>query len=385
MEEIEIRKLDIELIPDIESENNGLNVQGYIAVNSPSHILGKENGKKWREIIEPGTFKNALAKAKRLKQDIDFLADHDNNKILSSTANNSLFLEEDEVGLYIDAKVSETTWGKDLYVLVRDGIIKGLSFGMKVLREDWTMSSDGLPLRTISEIDLFEISALKVPAYPTTLLESRGLEVSEVEIPNDIEKRNLQGGNTVLSDNQEVTPQMIYNGMTLIAEKLDAIVTKIDTMDSNKTIKGLEEAKLVLAEAKTVAELTAGKTVGADEDPNKDPNKDTTLEEEDKKAVDNENELPLEEESKDEELEEKTEDSEEEVVTTDETKPLEEKEEVDAETKETVETKDEAEVVKTPEEIEEDEEEEEKRKKKALKEVRCWLSEAKIMEVPENE
>lgn len=383
MESIEIRRLDIEVAesnPNDLENGEGLIVQGYIAVNAPSHILGGENKKKWREVIEPGTFKNALAKARRLKQEIDFLAEHDNKKILASTLNNSLFLEEDEVGLYINARISETTWGKDLYVLVRDGIIKGLSFGMKVLQEEWTMSADGLPLRTISSIDLFEISALKVPAYPTTLLESRGLEVAEVEIPDDLEKRDLQGGNSMLGDEQEVTPQMMYNGMTLIAEKLDAIVTKMDTMDSNKTIKGLEDAKLVLAEVKAVAEITAGKVIGEQAEPGVIPTETEGVI--DEEQVETDEAKPLEENPDEAEVETKSTEGETETdPVTDETKPVEgeTKTEEKAEVKTEVTTEKKVEPEKTEEELEEE------RKKKALNEVRSWLDATTIMEVPENE
>lgn len=382
MESIEIRRLDIEVAQSDPSDlenGEGLIVQGYIAVNAPSHILGKENKKKWREVIEPGTFKNALAKARRLNQEIDFLAEHDNKKILASTLNNSLFLEEDEVGLYINAKISETTWGKDLYVLVRDGIIKGLSFGMKVLQEDWTMSADGLPLRTISAIDLFEISALKVPAYPTTLLESRGLEVAEVEIPDNLEKRDLQGGNQTMGDNQEITPQMMYNGMTLIAEKLDAIVIKMDTVEVDKTLKGLEDAKLVLAQVQAVADAAVGKPVVEGEAIVPDAEKAIDPET-GKEVVGEDGEtLPIEEDPAKDGIETKAATEGTEAVDG-ETKPTEEAPNEEAKVADpAIEEK----AVSTGEEPAETEEE--KKKRLALNEVRSWLNETKIMEVPENE
>lgn len=392
MEVIEIRRLDIELSPEVEIEGKSLIVQGYIAVNSPSHVLGQEGKRKWREIISPGVFKNALAKARRLNQDIDFLAEHDNKKILASTANDSLFLEEDEVGLYIDAKISETSWGKDMFVLVRDGIIKGLSFGMKVLQDDWTVSPDGLPLRTIHEIDLFEISALKVPAYPTTLLESRGLSVAEVEVPKDIEKRDLQGGNIMIGENQEVTPQMMYNGMTLIADKLDAILVKIEANATDKTIQGLEDAKLVLAEVKAVAELTAGKTAGAEvEQPlveGEVPLEKKALNEEENDEngdlIENVDEAEAEAEVINDKVDEA--ETEEEVKAAvegeepegGETKPAEE--DPNAEVEKPVEK-----VLTEQEKLDEIERLKKIEEENKKKELRSWLNDNQIMEVPEDE
>lgn len=252
MKEVELRSLQLNVS---KTEDDDFEVQGYIASNSVSHILGKTDGKRWREVIMPGVFDAALSKARMREQDIDFLIDHDKDKILASTANESLYLEEDETGLYIDARISPTSWGKDLYVLVKDGIIKGLSFGMKVLKDSWTYSNDGIPLRTILDIDLFEISALKVPAYPTTLLEARGINLVDVNIPDDIENRDL-GGST-MNDEQDIKPIHLYNGLTLIAEKLDIIIQRIDNLQESSISESLEDAKRLLSEAKATVDTVA--------------------------------------------------------------------------------------------------------------------------------
>lgn len=252
MDGIEVRALDLN-INDIDEESKEMKLQGYVATDASSHILGKEGKKKWREVIAPGTFRNAIAKAKRLKESIDLLADHDTKKILASTANGSLKLEEDEVGLYFEATVSPTSYGRDLYVLVKDGIIKGLSFGMKVLNEDWSLAADGMPLRTISEIELFEVSALKTPAYPTTLLEARGMEVADVEVPNDLEFRALIGGNGLNTDNMEVTPKMLYDAISTLAMNQADTNKLLQEIVDKSAFDGLEMAKQVMEQVSQVA------------------------------------------------------------------------------------------------------------------------------------
>lgn len=252
MDGIEVRALDLN-INDVDEESKEMKLQGYVATDASSHILGKEGKKKWREVIAPGTFRNAIAKAKRLKESIDLLADHDTKKILASTANGSLKLEEDEVGLYFEATVSPTSYGRDLYVLVKDGIIKGLSFGMKVLNEDWSLAADGMPLRTISEIELFEVSALKTPAYPTTLLEARGMEVANVEIPNDLEFRALIGGNGLNTDNMEVTPKMLYDAISTLAMNQADTNKLLQEIVDKSAFDGLEMAKQVMEQVSQVA------------------------------------------------------------------------------------------------------------------------------------
>ena len=47
-------------------------------------------------------------------------------------------------------------------------------------------------IRTILDIDLFEISA--GPAYPESLLELRDIEVVQVDVPEDLEERDMTGG-----------------------------------------------------------------------------------------------------------------------------------------------------------------------------------------------
>lgn len=367
---IEIRSLDFEM-SDVSSEDS-LEVHGYIATNALSHILGKTDGKRWREIILPGTFAEALAKARMKEQDIDFLFEHDKDRILSSTANTSLLLEEDEVGLYMEAKISKTSWGKDLFVLIKDNIVRGLSFGMKVLREDWSRGADGIPLRTITDIELYEISALKAPAYQNTLLEARGLEIAEVEIPSEIETRNF--GGSQMEENLEITPLMLYNGLTLLAEKLDNINTRIETFEKNQTIDGLEEAKQMLIETQAiikansiVAPVAPTEVVDPldETDPEVQDSEETREETEEVDIADSEDPKPVVDENLDseEEVSTETKDEVDNIPEDTEPKPEENSEPVE----------------KTPEEIAAEEEE---KKKKNVSEFRSLLETLK-MEAPQ--
>lgn len=406
MKEIELRALDIDLSPDEDfDEDEGLRLHGYVATDASSHILGKEGKKKWREIITPGTFQKAIAKARRIKESIDFLVDHDTKKILASTVNDSLTLEEDEVGLYFDAKISKTSWGKDLYVLVKDGIIKGLSFGMKVLDESWSLSSDGMPLRTIHEIELYEISALKTPAYPTTLLEARGLHVADIEVPEKVEEksselRSLIGGNG-MNNEQEVTPKMVYDAISTLAMNQAETNKLLQEIVDKSAFEGLEMAKQVMEQVQQVASaqvppLPADQMTPPAEDPAKagqEVKEEVTTEE---KPVDEKpaEDVPADGEevrAEDKPAEEKpTEEKAPEVG--EETKPTEEKapeakpadekpaeKPTDAEAQPTEEKPAEGQEAKPA-----DEDEEKKKQVTVTKEIRAWLENHKIVEVPEN-
>ena len=181
MKNIELRFNNFENVID---ENDGkLRVSGYVnEVEKFSHTLGTR--KKFKEKICRGTFKKALEKG----NDIHFLAEHDDNKILASTRNNSLTLVEDEKGLFMTAEISPTSYGKDYHTLINDGILRNMSFGFSVDKDKWKKSHDGIYTREITDLTLYEVSVVTNPAYPQSSIQARGMSlVNELEIPSDIE------------------------------------------------------------------------------------------------------------------------------------------------------------------------------------------------------
>lgn len=183
---MEIRSLPISL--NSVSNDGKLNVSGLVnGAGSISEILQNPiNGKQFRETIAKGVFTRAISNSDR----IDFLSMHDKDLILSTTDNDSLELRETDNGLEMNASITETSWGKDTFQLIKDGIIKGMSFGMRVLNDTWSIASDNIPMRTINDIELFEVSAVRNPAYTSSEIEARDVDVIiDVEIPNNIEER----------------------------------------------------------------------------------------------------------------------------------------------------------------------------------------------------
>lgn len=183
---MEIRSLPISL--NSVSNDGKLNVSGLVnGAGSISEILQNPiNGKQFRETIAKGVFARAISNSDR----IDFLSMHDKDLILSTTDNDSLELRETDNGLEMNASITRTSWGKDTFQLIKDGIIKGMSFGMRVLNDTWSIASDNIPMRTINDIELFEVSAVRNPAYTSSEIEARDVDVIiDVEIPNNIEER----------------------------------------------------------------------------------------------------------------------------------------------------------------------------------------------------
>ena len=84
-----------------------------------------------------------------------------------------MILREDDNGLYFEVFLPNTTWARDLKESVDRGDIKQMSFGFKVVRDNWldnkdTLKEYGMPIREVEEITLHEISLVTFPAYPET-------------------------------------------------------------------------------------------------------------------------------------------------------------------------------------------------------------------------
>lgn len=139
-------------------DNNGPIISGHAAVfNSPSHDLGG-----FREYILPGAFKRTLKNSR----DILSFFNHDPHYVLGRTGNKTLTLSEDLEGLAFQVQPPDTAWAADLLTSMRRGDITGASFTFRVIRDQWDKDSDGLPKRSISEVELYEAGPVSMPAYP---------------------------------------------------------------------------------------------------------------------------------------------------------------------------------------------------------------------------
>lgn len=107
-------------------------------------------------------------------------------------------------GLVIDAKISNTTAGRDAYELVKDGAISQLSIGFRERDYIDEETEDGL-MRTQTGIDLMEVSLVPFPAYETTEITEIRANTKGVKTMKDEElgairadivdlKRALAGG-----------------------------------------------------------------------------------------------------------------------------------------------------------------------------------------------
>jgi HK97 family phage prohead protease len=134
-----------------------------------------------KEIIASRAF------ADRVEQghEIHFLLGHDYGQPLASTRAGTLTLKDTSKALEIEATITgNTSWARDFLSAHESGLIRGLSPGFRVKPGGEVVEArDGAILRTIRGADLFEISAVSVPAYPLAQIEARCWETHQDRKP----------------------------------------------------------------------------------------------------------------------------------------------------------------------------------------------------------
>ncbi len=106
------------------------------------------------DIITKGAYTKTLQEN---SERIAFLYQHNMNQPIGKP----LSMKEDEKGLFIEAKISDSSLGQDVKTMVSEGILKEFSVGFIPIKED--LQKD---VNYIKEIKLFEFSLVTLAANP---------------------------------------------------------------------------------------------------------------------------------------------------------------------------------------------------------------------------
>lgn len=154
-------------------ENEDTKVRGYATTFDDPYVLYSDKDLVFREIIDH----NALLNADM--SDVIMQFDHE-GKVYARTSNNTLTLMPDEHGLAIEADLSGTEIGRELYQEIKGGYITKMSWAFVVDRDEWTSEKapDGrdLETRTIKSVrKVYDVSAVSLPANDATEISARSL------------------------------------------------------------------------------------------------------------------------------------------------------------------------------------------------------------------
>lgn len=152
-----------------ENDGGGSVIEGHAAVfDSWSETLGSIF--PFQEIVRKGAFKDSIA-----KDDIRALFNHDPNYVLGRNRAGTLELVEDEIGLRVRISPPDTTWARDLQASIRRGDISQMSIGFIVEDDEWS-TRNGMDMRELKRVQLFDVSPVTFPAYTATDVGVRAMQ-----------------------------------------------------------------------------------------------------------------------------------------------------------------------------------------------------------------
>lgn len=167
-EQIEKRYITARDLEIRATDDGKKTLRGYAAVfNSMSENLGG-----FREKIAPGAFASSIGP----DADVRAFWNHNSDVVLGRTISGTLRLSEDDVGLAIE--IDPPASASSFIESVERGDVDQMSFGFSVKpdgdRVDY--DDDGMVIRTLTDVRLFEVSPVAMPAYTATSISARALE-----------------------------------------------------------------------------------------------------------------------------------------------------------------------------------------------------------------
>lgn len=197
----------------IELRNDSVILDGYVnAVQRYSKLIPSIKG-KFKEQIEPGAFQRSLEK----RTNVDLLLNHDKNRKLGSIAEGNLELFEDNIGLRAICTVTDA----DVIEKAKNDKLKGWSFGFYSEKDNWEDTDEGYSKRTVSELDLFEVSIVddsKNPAYIATSIETRDEKEVVTENRTTEFKAVIVDESTKETRSEEIDYSEFYNEIQRISK-----------------------------------------------------------------------------------------------------------------------------------------------------------------------
>lgn len=169
-------------------------VTGYASTFEQPYMLFDGDGWEYWEVVDRGAFDETDM------SDVIMQYDH-RGRVFARTRNNTLEVNPDDEGLFIEADLGGTEIGRELYEEIRGGYTDRMSYGFTVTgeSEDREKDENGIVkfTRHITKVGkLFDVSAVSIPANDGTRIEadavSRSLADARDGVIERIEAERLQ-------------------------------------------------------------------------------------------------------------------------------------------------------------------------------------------------
>ena len=160
---------DFALVPREEGSEE-YRVKGTAVVFDTPTVLYECDGVKYCEIIDRHAFDGCDT------SDVIFNYNH-GGKVVARLRNKTLALRVTERGLEVEADLSGTQAGRELYEEIDGGYIDKMSFSFSVREAKYDSVTH---TRTITKVKkLYDVSAVDIPAYEETSISARSFFTEE--------------------------------------------------------------------------------------------------------------------------------------------------------------------------------------------------------------
>lgn len=168
-------KLEIREAQNQDDEEKKI-VSGYASTFEQPYKLFDGDGWEYWEVVDRGAFDETDM------SDVIMQYDH-RGRVFARTRNNTLEVNPDDEGLFIEADLGGTEIGRELYEEIRGGYTDRMSFGFTVTgeSEEKEKGENGIVIftRHISKVGkLYDVSAVSIPANDGTSIGADAVQRS---------------------------------------------------------------------------------------------------------------------------------------------------------------------------------------------------------------
>lgn len=143
----------------------------------PTKIIGY--AVRWDQLSHPiygmfqERFKRGAFAASLINPDVYAAWQHDAREILGRTPG-TLLVAEDDIGLRYE--ITPPSWAEKYVETIERGDVRGSSFIFRSTKEEWDETNEDMPIRSVIEAELYEVSPVTSPAYPQSTVGVRSAE-----------------------------------------------------------------------------------------------------------------------------------------------------------------------------------------------------------------
>lgn len=177
----EIREIELRALDNLDNE---MIVEGY-AIRFDEPAIFKIGDTEYREIVKPEALNGADM------TDVPLKFEH--KQVVARTRSKTLELLPDSKGLFIRAKLANTSAGRDMYELIKRGDMYGMSFAFSV-RSGGDYFDREARTRVITGFKkIWDVAGVTEPAYDTTSISARSyFELENEKLHKALENAELR-------------------------------------------------------------------------------------------------------------------------------------------------------------------------------------------------